>query len=186
MTSRWRWLEPFFVGGDLAHEKLNSHSAPLDREQASILDLLRRRVMSDSLNYALMVLQQRAYARALCEFERQQLSRHRLPISSAVLTNLTCRFEIWDQRWASVQRALGAGHRPALRVARALFLQRMLESAPARLAGWSDNCPLSQMPMSHLFEWVAYDLERMELAELEDAMGAEEAALYASALDQLS
>lgn len=71
-----------------------------------------------------------------------------------------------------------------VRISRALELQLLLSSATARLGGWCDRCPLEQLPASHLFEWVSYDLERLELAQLEDAMHPEEAALYAFTFDQ--
>jgi hypothetical protein len=39
------------------------------------------------------------------------------------------------------------------------------------------------MPKSHLFEWISYDFEQLELAELEGSMTEEEAAWYTQAID---
>jgi hypothetical protein len=41
-----------------------------------------------------------------------------------------------------------------------------------------DEDDLADMPVSHLFEWVAYDLERLELEEIEGAMTPREEARY--------
>ena len=60
--------------------------------------------------------------------------------------------------------------------ARARFLQLLLESAPHRLQGWSDQDPLDRMPPSRLFEWISHDFERLELAQIEARMMAGDAA----------
>jgi hypothetical protein len=140
--------------------------------------------MCSNMNYALTVLQQCAYARVLCEVQRLRAENFQQPMSFQDLTQAVSRLKTCTDRWASVQQALDPAYFPALRVARSLRLQEMLGSAPARLRGWSDGTPLSRMPASHLLEWVAFDLERLELAELEDAMTPEEAAMYAAALDE--
>jgi hypothetical protein len=70
-----------------------------------------------------------------------------------------------------------------IKIARALYLRMLLESAPTRLQAWSDSESMGEMPKSHLFEWISYDFERLELAELEASMSREEAASYAHALD---
>lgn len=136
------------------------------------------------MNYALTVLQQYAYARVLCEVNRLRIQNYRAPVSASAIAIAALRLKVCADRWAGIQRSLGAQYFPALRVARALRLREMLASAPARLRVWSDSCPMSRMPPSHLLEWVAHDLERLELAGLEDAMGPEEAAMYAHALDE--
>jgi len=69
-----------------------------------------------------------------------------------------------------------------IKIARALYLRMLLESAPTRLQSWSDSESFRAMPKSHLFEWISYDFERLELAELEGSMSPEEAAAYAQAL----
>jgi len=63
-------------------------------------------------------------------------------------------------------------------LARAQFLRLLLESAPRRLRGWSDQDPLDRMPPSRLFEWISLDFERLELAQIEAQMTAGEAARY--------
>jgi len=136
------------------------------------------------MNYALTVLQQCAYARVLCEVNRLRIQNYRQPVSAGEITSAALRLQACSERWNGVQRKLGSHYFPALRVARALRLQAMLESAPARLGAWSDACPIHRMPPSQLLEWVAHDLERLELAGLEDAMGPEEAAMYVHALDE--
>jgi hypothetical protein len=69
--------------------------------------------------------------------------------------------------------------RSELKIGRALYLQMLLDSASVRLRGWSDKDALDAMPRSRLFEWVAHDYEQQELAELENAMNPQEAALFA-------
>jgi hypothetical protein len=63
-------------------------------------------------------------------------------------------------------------------LARAQFLRLLLESAPRRLQGWSDQDPLDRMPPSRLFEWISHDFERLELAQIEAQMATGEAARY--------
>ena len=77
--------------------------------------------------------------------------------------------------------ALTAAERSEVILARALFLQLLLESAPQRLRGWSDQDPLDRMPPSRLFEWISHDHEQLELAQLEALMTPEETARYLSA-----
>ena len=96
---------------------------------------------------------------------------HRLVLhSELVLSQL--RLMIYDPRQI-----------PRVKVRRALYLRMLLESAPSRLQSWSDSDSLGTMPKSHLFEWISYDFERLELAELEGSMSPEEAASYTQALD---
>jgi hypothetical protein len=68
--------------------------------------------------------------------------------------------------------------RSEVMLARAQFLRLLLESAPRRLRGWSDQDPLDRMPPSRLFEWISLDFERLELAQIEAQMTAGEAARY--------
>jgi len=78
--------------------------------------------------------------------------------------------------------SLDASQRSDVLLSRALFLQLLLESAPTRLQGWSDQDALDRMPPSRLFEWVSHDHEQLELAQLESQMTPGEAARYVSAL----
>lgn len=91
---------------------------------------------------------------------------------------LTQRVIQREREAARMQSALGAGQRSALRVARALYLRLLLDSAARRLDGWSDQDPLQTMPDSRLFEWVAHDYERLELIQLESAMTPDEMQRY--------
>jgi hypothetical protein len=91
-----------------------------------------------------------------------------------------------DQRMLRMEREVAARfaeltprQRSELKIGRALYLQMLLGSAGARLRGWSDRDSLDTMPASHLFEWIAHDYEQQELAELENAMNPQEAALFA-------
>lgn len=144
--------------------------------------------MSDRMTHALMLLQQCAYARVLCEFHRRQAPRGDgeglVPATTDALVVSVRRLKACDQRWEGMRRVLGTDDLARVRVARALYLQSMRRSAPARLGPWSDCCGVDRMPPSHLLEWVSYDLESMELADLEASMGPEEAALYACAMDR--
>lgn len=87
-----------------------------------------------------------------------------------------------ERRALHLLASLNAAQRSEVVLARALFLQMLLDSAPKRLHGWSDRDPLDQMPPSHLFEWISHDHEQLELSQLESQMTPEEAARYVSAL----
>lgn len=78
--------------------------------------------------------------------------------------------------------SLDAAQRSDVLLARALYLQLLLESAPTRLQGWSDQDALDRMPPSRLFEWISHDHEQLELAQLESQMTPGEAARYVNAL----
>jgi hypothetical protein len=80
-----------------------------------------------------------------------------------------------------LQIDLSPEERSAVRLGRALFLRLLLASAHQRLDPWCDAETLDTMPPSHLLEWVAYDDERTELAEVESTMTPEESVLYAHA-----
>lgn len=132
-----------------------------------------------------MRLQQLAYARILCEFHRLRRVPGEASLPDPASAGAWARLAECEQRWSHSRGGLDEADFGVVRIARALYLQRMLESAPARLAPWSDCSSLRAMPSSHLFEWVAHDCERLELSQLEDAMSPTEAALYAHSLDQL-
>jgi hypothetical protein len=65
-----------------------------------------------------------------------------------------------------------------LKIKRAIYLRMLLDSAPSRLQAWADEDDLEDMPASHLFEWVSYDLERLELAEIEATLTPREEERY--------
>ncbi|MDM0035835.1 hypothetical protein QTI33_27125 [Variovorax sp. J22P271] len=120
----------------------------------------------------------------------QQLSQARIRFSCSQLSGLA------GGRWkpsepqvpagisAREARALGLfavlqdKERSEVMRARAQFLQLLLESAPQRLQGWSDQDPLDRMPPSRLFEWISHDFERLELAQIEAQMSAGDAGRY--------
>jgi hypothetical protein len=66
-----------------------------------------------------------------------------------------------------------------LKIKRAIYLRMLIGSAPVRLQDWVDEDELDDMPASRLFEWVAYDLERLELEEIEATLTPREEARYA-------
>jgi len=146
----------------------------------------KSRLMSNRLTQALLLLQRMAYARILCEFHRQRQMHAGSAVSPPELATACRRLRMCEAHWEHCRAELvNSDTVTAVRVARALHLRRLLDSAAARLAPWADRNDLACIPPSHLFEWVAHDCERLELAELEDAMTPEERALYAHSLESL-
>lgn len=141
--------------------------------------------MARRLTHALLLLQQLSYAHTLCEFQRLCERCGRVSPSSAEIAKSFRRMTECERRWARCREGLAAADMAALRVLRALDLQRLLESAHRRLGSWSDASSMDRMPASHLFEWVSHDCEKLELAQLEDAMSPAEAAIYVQSLDRL-
>lgn len=142
--------------------------------------------MSNRLTQALLLLQRMAYARILCEFHRQRQVRAGSAVSPPELATACRRLRVCEAHWESCRAELVSSEMAsAVRVARALHLRRLLDSAAVRLAPWHDRSDLAHIPASHLLEWVSHDCERLELAELEDAMTPEETALYGHSLESL-
>jgi len=141
--------------------------------------------MHGPLDCALHGLQQLACARIAREFHRACDARADLRAQSDLLMRAAHRRVLhWEQVLTELRLLLDDPHQIAeIKIARALYLRLLLESAPVRLHSWSDSESLDDMPKSHLFEWISYDFERLELAELEGSMTPEEAASYAQALD---
>jgi hypothetical protein len=137
------------------------------------------------LDRTLLLLQQHAYARVLCEFHRLQDARCRaFDVGTHGCAQAQARLAACEQQLAGCRHALQDPERSAaVRIARALYLRFLLSSASARLQPWCDGEDLQHMPRSHMFEWIAHDFERVELAALEDAMTPAEAASYARALE---
>lgn len=137
------------------------------------------------LDRTLYLLQQHAYARVLCEFHRMQDARCRvIDVGTHGGAQAQERLEACERQLLACRHALVDPQRAAaVRIARALYLRFLLSSASARLQPWCDGENLEHMPRSHMFEWIAHDFERMELAALEDAMTPEESASYARALE---
>ncbi len=139
--------------------------------------------MHAGLDCVLQSLQQLAYARIAREFQRAWDARLNPALSGVEDAEAHRRVVRCEQALAALRLAIDDPRELAqIKVARALYLRMLLESAPMRLQAWSDCDNLDDMPKSHLFEWIAYDFERLELAELEAAMTPEEGASYAHAL----
>jgi len=98
---------------------------------------------------------------------------------------LWLRMSLYQERIDQLAGAMSVPERAQVRLARALFLRLLLESAPARLRAWSDQDAVAEMPPSHLFEWVSHDDERLELSQLEAAMPPQESARYDIAVNGL-
>lgn len=135
--------------------------------------------MSPNVGRALRILQELARARV-------RLACIRLTLPSSIWLDMSelefeQRVESLEREAQRLQRGMSPGECSELTIARAMFLHLLLESAPYRLQGWSDQDPLHRMPPSRLFEWIAYDYERLELAQLESAMTPEEARRYVNA-----
>jgi hypothetical protein len=140
--------------------------------------------MHAHLECVLQSLQKLAYARIVREFHRAWNAQV-APAAAAIESGEAhCRVLRCEQALAELRMLFeDPGQIATIKVARALYLRMLLESAPMRLQSWSDSDHVDNMPKSHLFEWIAYDFERLELAELEGAMTPDEAASYAQALD---
>lgn len=133
--------------------------------------------MNPAVRHALQVLQALCLARVQLDCCRMRPARD---LSSELQEfELTQRVIRREREAARLQAALTARQRSELKIARALYLLLLLDSAPLRLEGWSDQDPLATMPESRLFEWIAHDYERLELIQLESAMSPEEALRYA-------
>jgi hypothetical protein len=141
--------------------------------------------MHGQLDCALHGLQQLAYARITREFHQAWQARTDCPAScEAAIGESHRRVQQCEQVLAQLRLLIDDPHQiEEIKIARALYLRLLLESAPVRLQSWSDSESFDDMPKSHLFEWISYDFERLELAELEGSMTPEEAASYAQALD---
>lgn len=136
-------------------------------------------MMGLALRRVLDLLQTVAYARIQCECMR--LSSSRTFEAGPRRFDYQQRIDRSIRELHAFQGVLTPDERSAVRLGRALFLRLLLASAPQRLDPWCDSESFDTMPPSHLLEWVAYDDERTELAEVESAMTPEEAVLYARA-----
>jgi hypothetical protein len=141
--------------------------------------------MPRHLACALQGLQQLAYARIAREVARAwHAGADGSEYAKAVIGEAHRRVLHCEQALAQLRMEIDDPREIAqIKVARALYLRMLLESAPTRLQSWSDCDNLDDMPKSHLFEWISYDFEQLELAELEGSMTEEEAASYAQAID---
>lgn len=118
----------------------------------------------------------------------QQLSQARIRFSCSQLSGVAggrskeqevpARISARERLALRLFAVLDDKERSEVMLARARFLQLLLQSAPQRLQGWSDLDPLDRMPPSRLFEWISHDFERLELAQIEAQMTAGEAARY--------
>lgn len=137
------------------------------------------------LDRTLLLLQRHAYARVLCEFHRMQDARCRaIDVGTHGAVQAQARLMACEKQLSACSLAMEDPEKAAaVRIARALYLRFLLSSATSRLQPWCDGEGLEHMPRSHMFEWIAHDFERLELAALEDAMTPAEAASYARALE---
>ncbi|MDM0029679.1 hypothetical protein [Variovorax saccharolyticus] len=136
--------------------------------------------MKPSVHGALRNLQELAYAQLLSELDRFQRDRLGKPAGFALLLN--DRLARCQRQVARFQTSLSHTELSELRVARAVYLRMLLSSAFSRLRGWeTQTCPAST-PISHLHEWLAHDLERLELTELESGMSCDERDAYLRAV----
>lgn len=136
--------------------------------------------MSAPRQQVLRLLQALACARI--HFGCKRLSPHVWRYPELSCSELWTRMVIYQERIDELANAMSIEQRAQVRLERALFLRLLLDSAPARLQAWSDQDEVSDMPPSHLFEWVSHDDERLELAQLEAAMTPQETARYDSAV----
>lgn len=126
---------------------------------------------------ALRSLQGLAYAR-VAEQCRRVAWLSRVHIESPLLEERAHSVVAWENQLAMLRLAMTPDERIELKIKRAIYLRMLMESAPARLQPWVDEDDLADMPASHLFEWVAYDLERLELDEIEATLTPREEARY--------
>ncbi|MDR6534660.1 hypothetical protein [Variovorax soli] len=126
---------------------------------------------------ALRSLQGLAHARAVAQ-SRRVAWLSRAHERATRLDERPGREIAWENHIVVLALAMTPRDLADLKIKRAIYLRMLLDSAPARLQPWVDQDELEDMPKSRLFEWVAYDLESMELEEIEAMMTAGEAAQY--------
>ena len=134
--------------------------------------------MSPIVQAALRSLQGLAHARA-AEQCRRVAWPARAPGDAPRLEERAPSVIAWENSVAMLRQEMSAEEQVELRIKRAIYLRMLLDSAPMRLQAWVDEDDLESMPVSHLFEWVAFDLERMELLEIEAMLTPAEGARYA-------
>ncbi|PNG58506.1 MULTISPECIES: hypothetical protein [unclassified Variovorax] len=126
---------------------------------------------------ALRSLQGLAYARVVEQCRRVAWLSRTLA-GAARLEERARSVAAWENQLTMLRLAMTAEERVELKIKRAIYLRMLLDSAPVRLQPWVDEDDLADMPASHLFEWVAYDLERLELDEIEATLTEREEARY--------
>ena len=126
---------------------------------------------------ALRSLQGLAYARVVEQCRRVAWLSGTCA-GSARLEERTRSVIAWENSVTLLRLAMTPEERVELKIKRAIYLRMLLDSAPVRLQPWVDEDDLAEMPVSHLFEWVAYDLERLELDEIEGTLTGSEEARY--------
>lgn len=136
--------------------------------------------MNPSALHLLRILQ--ALSQARIRQTCAQLSESVNAGSSGEATDLPRRIADREREAMRLLASMDGAQRSEVKLARALFLRLLLESAAQRLQDWSDQDPLDRMPPSRLFEWISHDHEQLELAQLESQMTPEEAARYVSAM----
>ena len=137
-----------------------------------------RLTMRPIVQAALRSLQGLAHARAVAQSRRVAWSS-RAQDRSTRLKERPGRELAWENHVVILQLAMTAQDLSDLKIKRAIYLRMLLDSAPKRLQDWVDEDELEDMPKSRLFEWVAYDLECMELEQIEATLTPSEEARYA-------
>lgn len=137
-----------------------------------------RLTMRPIVQTALRSLQGLAYAR-VAEQCRRVAWLSRVQIESPQLQERARSVVAWENQLAMLRLAMTPEERVELKIKRAIYLRMLLDSAPVRLQPWVDEDDLADMPVSHLFEWVAYDLERLELEEIEATLTGRDEERYA-------
>ncbi|NDZ13569.1 hypothetical protein C7T35_28610 [Variovorax sp. WS11] len=136
-----------------------------------------RLTMRPIVQTALRSLQGLAHARAIAQSRRVAWSS-RARGRSTRLEERPGREMAWENHVVVLRLGMTAEELSELKIKRAIYLRMLLDSAPKRLQDWVDEDQLEDMPKSRLFEWVAYDLECLELEQIEGTMTAGEEARY--------
>jgi hypothetical protein len=139
---------------------------------------LMRFTMRPIVQAALRSLQGLAHARAVAQTRRVAWSS-RAQGRPTRLKERPGPALAWENHVVILRAAMTAQDLSDLKIKRAIYLRMLLDSAPSRLQYWVDEDDLEDMPKSRLFEWVAYDLECMELEQIEATMTPAEQARYA-------
>jgi hypothetical protein len=137
-----------------------------------------RLTMRPIVQTALRSLQGLAHARAVAQ-SRRVAWLSRAQGRSTRLEERPGREIAWENHVVILRAAMSAEDLSQVKIKRAIYLRMLLDSAPKRLQDWVDEDELEDMPKSRLFEWVAYDLECMELEQIEASMTPAEQARYA-------
>jgi len=116
------------------------------------------------------LLQQLALAQVLREVAEVLRESGRAQVPGWDDASIADRTSCCHTRIVILRRYLSVEDVSEVRVCRAVYLRELLASSSFRLDGWSDLKPVATVPISHLYEWLSNDLERLELSILEKTM----------------